>query len=57
MSPPLLVKDRPEAQSLLTGLGELFTQGLSVDWRTVFTGLGASESSCPPMPSCAAGSG
>ncbi|MGV7859122.1 type I polyketide synthase [Mycobacterium kansasii] len=47
VSPPLLVKDRPEAQSLLTGLGELFTQGLSVDWRTVFTGLGAQRVELP----------
>ncbi|WP_122508768.1 type I polyketide synthase, partial [Mycobacterium innocens] len=46
-SPPLLVKDRPEAQSLLTGLGELFTQGMSMDWRTVFTGLGAQRVELP----------
>ncbi|MGV0638387.1 type I polyketide synthase [Mycobacterium kansasii] len=46
-SPPLLVKDRPEAQSLLTGLGEFFTQGMSMDWRTVFTGLGAERVELP----------
>ncbi|ORV74820.1 type I polyketide synthase [Mycobacterium gastri] len=47
VSPPLLVKDRPEAQFLLTGLGELFVQGVSVDWRTVFTGLGARRVELP----------
>ncbi|MGV7631465.1 type I polyketide synthase [Mycobacterium kansasii] len=46
-SPPLLVKDRPEARSLLTGLGELFAQGMSMDWRTVFTGLGAQRVELP----------
>ncbi|BBX96268.1 hypothetical protein MLAC_15620 [Mycobacterium lacus] len=31
-----LAKDRPEAESLLAGLGHLFTAGVGVDWRAVF---------------------
>ena len=33
-----LAKDRPEAESLLAGLGQLFTTGVGVDWPAVLGG-------------------
>jgi NADPH:quinone reductase-like Zn-dependent oxidoreductase/NADP-dependent 3-hydroxy acid dehydrogenase YdfG/acyl carrier protein len=33
-----LAKDRPEAESLLATLGQLFTAGVDVDWRAVLQG-------------------
>ena len=42
-----LVKDRPEADSLLTALGRLFTTGVAVGWSGVFAGLGASRVELP----------
>ncbi|AGZ53763.1 type I polyketide synthase [Mycobacterium kansasii] len=40
-SPALLAKDHPEAESLLTAMGQLFTEGVSMDWPKAFAGLGA----------------
>ena len=33
-----LAKDRPEAESLLSALGQLFTSGVDVDWRAALAG-------------------
>ncbi|AXK37905.1 acyltransferase domain-containing protein [Streptomyces armeniacus] len=35
---PLLRKDRPEAEALLTGVGRLHVDGLSPDWGVLFAG-------------------
>ncbi len=35
----LLAKDRPEVDSLLTALGQMFTEGAALDWGGVFAGL------------------
>jgi acyl transferase domain-containing protein/acyl carrier protein len=37
----LSVRDRPEATTLLAGLGRAFTAGTHVDWAKVFAGRGA----------------
>jgi acyl transferase domain-containing protein len=42
-----LAKDRPEVDSLLTALGQLFTAGVSVDWGGVLGGLGARRVELP----------
>ncbi len=42
-----LNKDRPEVDSLIGALGELFTAGVSVDWGGVFSGLGARRVELP----------
>lgn len=34
-----LPQDRPEAESVLSALGRLFSAGASVDWRPVFDGM------------------
>ena len=33
---PLLRRDRPEGQSLMSALGELFARGVQVDWASMF---------------------
>ncbi|KQH79052.1 polyketide synthase [Mycobacterium gordonae] len=43
----LLVKDRPEVDSLLVALGRLFTAGVGVQWREAFAGLGAQRVALP----------
>lgn len=45
-----LVKDRPEATSLLSALGRLFTSGVNVDWAQTFDGVGARR---VPLPTYA----
>ncbi|KZS62300.1 type I polyketide synthase [Mycobacterium ostraviense] len=40
-SPALLAKDHPEAESLFTAMGQLFTEGMSIDWPRAFAGLDA----------------
>jgi acyl transferase domain-containing protein/D-arabinose 1-dehydrogenase-like Zn-dependent alcohol dehydrogenase/NADP-dependent 3-hydroxy acid dehydrogenase YdfG/acyl carrier protein len=42
-----LGKDRPEIGSLLTAAGQLFTAGVSVDWSSVFAGLGGRRVELP----------
>jgi acyl transferase domain-containing protein len=42
-----IAKDRPEAESLITALGRLFTWGVGVDWGAVFDGLGARRVGLP----------
>ncbi|MFI0421374.1 type I polyketide synthase, partial [Spongiactinospora sp. 9N601] len=37
---PLLRKDRPEVESLWTGLGRAWASGLTVDWKTILAGEG-----------------
>ncbi|KAA1238052.1 polyketide synthase, partial [Mycobacterium simiae] len=44
---PLLAKNRPEAQFLLTGLGRLFTDGVAINWQHVFNGLAAHRVELP----------
>lgn len=46
-SPTLLAKDHPEAESLLTAMGQLFTEGVSIDWPKAFAGLGAQPVELP----------
>ncbi|NED13520.1 type I polyketide synthase [Streptomyces sp. SID9124] len=38
---PLLRRNRPEAESLVGGVGQLYAQGVRVDWRAYFAGSGA----------------
>lgn len=40
-SPGLLARDHPEAESMLTAMSQLFTEGVSIDWPKAFAGLGA----------------
>jgi acyl transferase domain-containing protein len=42
-----LAKDRPEVDSLITALGQLFTAGVRVDWGGVLGGLGARRVELP----------
>jgi acyl transferase domain-containing protein len=42
-----MAKDRPEIDSLLAAAGQLFTTGVRVDWRAVFTGLRARRVELP----------
>jgi acyl transferase domain-containing protein len=42
-----LAKDRPEVDSLIAALGQLFTAGVRVDWGGVFGGLGARRVELP----------
>ena len=42
-----LAKDRPEVESLLTALGQLFTAGVRVDWGGVLGGLTARQVELP----------
>ncbi|UBI35054.1 SDR family NAD(P)-dependent oxidoreductase [Streptomyces mobaraensis] len=44
---PLLRKGRPEARSLLTGLGRLYAAGGDVDWAALFEGSGARRVDLP----------
>ncbi|MFI5775403.1 beta-ketoacyl synthase N-terminal-like domain-containing protein, partial [Streptomyces sp. NPDC051658] len=44
---PLLRKGRPEARSLLAGLGRLYAAGGEVGWPAVFEGSGAREIDLP----------
>ncbi|WP_204815121.1 type I polyketide synthase [Mycobacterium riyadhense] len=43
----LLVRDRPEVDSLFGAVGELFTAGVEMDWRPAFDGLGAQPVELP----------
>ncbi|WP_308402165.1 type I polyketide synthase [Streptomyces shenzhenensis] len=47
---PTLRKDRPDTRSLLLGLGQVHTAGVSVDWDAVFAGTGAAR---VPLPTYA----
>ncbi|MDP7726347.1 type I polyketide synthase [Mycobacterium sp. TY814] len=47
VSATLIAKDRPEVDTLLLGLGRLFTAGVGVQWREAFSGLGAQR---VPLP-------
>ena len=42
-SVPLLRKDRPEADSLMTGVARAFVSGVGVDWRAMLPGAGFVE--------------
>ncbi|MEU1020433.1 type I polyketide synthase [Streptomyces sp. NPDC005898] len=44
---PVLRAERPEAQSLLSGLAQVWVQGVAVDWAGVFAGTGASRVDLP----------
>ncbi|WP_277743842.1 type I polyketide synthase [Streptomyces sp. LX-29] len=44
---PLLRRDRPESESLLTGLAQAHTLGVRVDWRSVLGGFGARRVALP----------
>ncbi|SOJ55120.1 Phenolphthiocerol synthesis polyketide synthase type I Pks15/1 [Mycobacterium simulans] len=43
----LLVKDRPEVDSLCTAVAQLFAAGVAVDWRPAYQGLGAQRVDLP----------
>ncbi|MGW4874888.1 acyltransferase domain-containing protein, partial [Streptomyces chartreusis] len=43
----VLRKGRPEAETLLTGLAELFVRGTRVDWAALFEGSGARRVALP----------
>ncbi|ARQ72498.1 beta-ketoacyl synthase [Streptomyces marincola] len=45
-----LRRDQPETQSLLTGVGLLFTAGVRVDWAAVLGGRGARRVDLPTYP-------
>ncbi|WP_425336822.1 SDR family NAD(P)-dependent oxidoreductase [Streptomyces profundus] len=45
-----LRRDRSEAESLLAGVGRLFTAGIDVDWSAVFEGTGARHVDLPTYP-------
>jgi len=42
-SVPLLRKDRPEPNSLMTGLAQAFVSGVGIDWRATLPGAGFVE--------------
>nr|WP_263172735.1 type I polyketide synthase [Streptomyces sp. SCSIO ZS0520] len=44
---PLLRKDRPEAQALFAGIGQLHAHGGRLDWHRVFAGRGARRVELP----------
>ncbi|MFJ4767759.1 SDR family NAD(P)-dependent oxidoreductase [Streptomyces uncialis] len=44
---PLLRPGRPESEALATGLAELHTRGVTVDWPTFFQGSGARRTGLP----------
>ncbi|MFD4832585.1 type I polyketide synthase, partial [Streptomyces uncialis] len=44
---PLLRPGRPESEALLTGLAELHTRGVPVDWPAFFQGSGARRTGLP----------
>ncbi|MEU1134643.1 beta-ketoacyl synthase N-terminal-like domain-containing protein, partial [Streptomyces sp. NPDC005900] len=44
---PVLRAERPEAQSLLSGLAQVWVQGVAVDWAAFFAGTGASRVDLP----------
>nr|WP_305884222.1 type I polyketide synthase [Allokutzneria sp. A3M-2-11 16] len=44
---PVLRKDRPEPEALLTGVGQVFAAGAKVDWAAVFAGTGARRVDLP----------
>ncbi|MFH9731676.1 type I polyketide synthase [Streptomyces sp. NPDC017260] len=45
-----LRRDRPSTESLFTGVGRLFTAGVTVDWNAVFDGRGARRVDLPTYP-------
>jgi acyl transferase domain-containing protein/acyl carrier protein len=47
---PALRRDRPEAQTLLAGLGAIHAAGASVDWTRLFEGTGARRVELPTYP-------
>ncbi len=44
---PVLGKDRPEANSLISAVGQLFSTGVGVDWSAVFAGSGGRQVELP----------
>jgi acyl transferase domain-containing protein/aryl carrier-like protein len=44
---PLLRRDRPEPETLLTAVAQAHTRGVPVDWRAVYTGSGARRVDLP----------
>ncbi|WP_117389400.1 acyltransferase domain-containing protein, partial [Mycobacterium marinum] len=44
---PVLGKDRPEANSLISAVGQLFCTGVGVDWSAVFAGSGGRQVGLP----------
>ncbi|MFD9237316.1 type I polyketide synthase, partial [[Kitasatospora] papulosa] len=44
---PLLRRDRPEADSLIAGLGQAYVRGTPVDWAAMSTGSGARRVELP----------
>ncbi|WCE01163.1 SDR family NAD(P)-dependent oxidoreductase [Streptomyces sp. HUAS 31] len=42
-----LRKDRPETETLLTGIAELFVRGAEIEWAALFTGTGARRVDLP----------
>ncbi|MFD0685016.1 SDR family NAD(P)-dependent oxidoreductase [Actinomadura fibrosa] len=45
-----LRRDRPETESLFTGIGQVFAAGVPVNWRAVFEGRGAQRVDLPTYP-------
>ncbi|MFD0685019.1 SDR family NAD(P)-dependent oxidoreductase [Actinomadura fibrosa] len=45
-----LRRDRPETESLFTGIGRLYAAGVQVDWDAVFDGTGAQRVDLPTYP-------
>ncbi|GGZ64244.1 hypothetical protein GCM10010387_66860 [Streptomyces inusitatus] len=44
---PVLRKDRPEAETIVTALAKAHTRGIAVDWQTYFAGTGAQRVDLP----------
>ncbi|WP_103759350.1 type I polyketide synthase, partial [Mycobacterium marinum] len=44
---PVLGKDRPEVNSLISAVGQLFSTGVGVDWSAVFAGSGGRQVGLP----------
>jgi acyl transferase domain-containing protein len=47
LSVPTMAKDRPETESLMGAVGQLFTRGLDPNWAALFAGLNARRVELP----------